>query len=236
MSSVFGNMKNSWIGMTVVFFNLLKVVEGQIGETICACTPASYTFRVRFDLTCPGNIQNSTGIEDTDCTLNNLGNPANTDFIPVDVSRVEILELNREFQTIKFTEYADGFADNDTFEYVSITAEDSDLTEAGITRFFQSTVSGRNIAGDDISNVWVIELTNECDIFPIFSVGDAIGWLEIIDFTFPINRYCPGKLETIAPGTTTVLPLTCIYVPTRKPVSGSFKKPNHITRSINQSF
>ena len=82
-----------------------------------------------------------------------------------------------------------------TFVYSSILERDPNLNEGNITGGLQAIIEGVNAQQTEIINTWIIGFTNECDVFPIFSVGDAIGWLEIIDFSFPTNQYCPGKFE-----------------------------------------
>ena len=197
-----GCYERSWFDCSIILLlamtasNLTGIVHGQIGTTICACSPASYTFRLRFDLTCPGNIVNDNGISQNACILDS---PSlnNTDLVPVSVSSITIFELGPLFQVITQTPISssNGFVNGSTFVYSSILESDPNLNEGNITEGLQVIIEGVNAQQNDIINSWVILFTNECNVFPIFSVGDAIGWLEIIDFSFPTNQYCPGKFE-----------------------------------------
>ena len=179
----------------VVWTDFFAVVSGQIGVDLCACTPSSYTFEVRLDLTCPGNIDSNPGIDQTTClSQTERGNPNNEDFVPVSVSTVQITEANAGFQVVKIVEFqgTGDFTQGDLIEYTSVTAERSDLTQDEIITFLQLNVQGRNVAGDDISNNFIIQVTNDCGVFPVLSIGDRVGWLRIDDATFPRNLYCPG--------------------------------------------
>ena len=197
----------SWFDCSIILLlamtasNLPGIVHGQIGTTICACTPASYTFRLRFDLTCPGNIVNDNGISFNLCGVTGLG--ANNDLVPVSVSSITIIEVGQSFQPVTQTLFDSNFVNGSTIVYSSLVERDPNLIEGNIntglfgnlTAGLQVFVQGVNAQQIEITNDWFIAFTNECDVFPIFSVGNAIGWLEIIDFSFPVNQYCPGKFE-----------------------------------------
>ena len=197
-----GCYERSWFDCSIILLlamtasNLTGIVHGQIGTTICGCSPASYTFRLRFDLTCPGNIVNDNGISNNDCVVDSLS-LNNTDLVPVSVSSITIIELGMVLQPITQTQFEsnNGFVNGSTIVYSSILESDPNLNEVNITGGIQAIIEGVNAQQNQIINSWVITFTNECNVFPTFSVGDAIGWLEIIDFSFPTNQYCPGKFE-----------------------------------------
>ena len=188
-------LRTSAVIIVAVLLSMARTAQAQIGTDICACSPATYTFQVRFDLTCPGNIQADNGILQTDCQLQNQEQPGdNEDFVPVFVSQITLFELGAEQQVIASQLYTGDFINGSTIVYTSVVGTDPNLNEQNITQGFQSTLLGRNAAEIGIENTWIILFTNECGVFPLFTVGDRIGWLELIDFTNPINRYCPGEV------------------------------------------
>jgi hypothetical protein len=75
----------------------LGVKAQDIGVSVCACQPATYTFQLNFDQTCGDSTVQSgdPGIVDTACVLNPQGNENVTDLVPVRVTEVQILELGK---------------------------------------------------------------------------------------------------------------------------------------------
>ena len=118
------------------------------------------------------------------------------DLIPVSVSSIMIVKPGQSFQPVTQTLLDSNFVNRSTIVYSSILECDPNLLEGNINTLFfgnttgelQAFVQGVNTQQIEITNDWFIAFTNECCIFPIFSVGDAIGWLEIIDFSFPVNQ------------------------------------------------
>jgi hypothetical protein len=60
------------------------VVHAQVGVTLCACSPATYTFQLNFDFTCNDTSISGAGLNRTECFVSPFGfNPENvTDFVP----------------------------------------------------------------------------------------------------------------------------------------------------------
>ena len=169
--------------------------QAQVGVTLCACSPAVYTFELIFDGLCEDTNVEGLGIENSNCFTAPAGIEQNIeDFRPVAVTGVDILELDQTLVPFTFQPIRGSFRDGNIFTYTSITATDPNLPLERIPGGFQMNIVGVNELDQDIQNVWIITFTNECGVFPIFSIGEQIGWTKLVNITLPENQYCPGKV------------------------------------------
>jgi hypothetical protein len=157
-----------------------------IGEDICACSPSVYRFTLDFSLdislVCPpANITIGDGAASAECLIRPFSNPAVTDLMPVKVTKIDIFEYGQDV-TLIVSERIDGdFLQGDTFDYESITFTPEGITSAmDIPRVFQLSLRGPNADGDEIVNISVITMTNDCDAFPVFDVGGSGGWAVFV--------------------------------------------------------
>ncbi|GKY97329.1 hypothetical protein MPSEU_000691300 [Mayamaea pseudoterrestris] len=203
---------------------LLGTQAQDIGVATCACQPATYSFKLNFDLVCadrdvrPGD----PGIVDTACVLNPSGNENVTDLVPVRVSQVQILELDQNLQVIFQTTLEDNFVNGATFSYSSITqTQPNKLNSTSIPKGIQVFLTGRNAAEQDLVNFWAIVYDNDCGVFPLLEVGQQIGWTEFTDLGDPPQFLCPavGPAPTEAPIATTRAPST--GMPTEAPTESA---------------
>jgi hypothetical protein len=180
----------AWLG----FF--AAPTNAQVGVTLCACNPAVYTFEFIFDGLCDDTNVEGLGIDNSDCFTAAAGFDSSiVDFVPVRVTSVDILELDQTLVPFAFQPIRGSFTTGNTFKYTSVTATDPNLSISNLPGGFQMNIIGTNALDEAIQNVWIITFTNECGVFPIFSVGEQIGWVKLIDIQLPENLYCPGKLE-----------------------------------------
>lgn len=96
-----------------------------------------------------------------------------TDFTPVAVSSIQVIEFDTEGRVLAQFFSDDIYMDGNTFVYT--TYSDEQLV-GGI----QLSITGRNAYGDPITNLIAVSYTNECGVYPVFFVGDAIGWIIIV--------------------------------------------------------
>ena len=189
----FSSMLLAFLGLAV-----MAPVTAQPGLSLCACNPAVYTFELDFDALCEDTNVEGLGIENSDCFTAPAGSNQDIEnFTPVQITEIQILELDQNLVPFTFTPVIGNFRNGDTFTYSSITARRDDLPEDLIPRGFQITLIGLNPIDQDIQNVWIITFTNECGVFPVFTVGEQIGWTRLIDFENPVNQYCPGKFGRV---------------------------------------
>jgi hypothetical protein len=155
-----------------------------IGVDICACSPSVYTFELSFLLNCSmETVKDNPGVKDAECRVSGLRPEDNvTDLVPVKVSTVEILELGAEQQVIQSGFYDQGYFDLATISYTSITGNPDalNLTVDQIPRGLQINIIGQNANEEDILNYWIVLFTNQCNAFPVFEIGDMIGWTVIV--------------------------------------------------------
>lgn len=167
-------------------------VGAQIGTDLCACSPAVYTFELIFGATCADTNVTGLGIENSDCFVAPVGaDPDVVDFTPVAVTAIDILELDQTLVPFAFTPLRGSFRNGDTFTYTSVVATDPNLPDDRIPAGFQMNLLGVNGIDQNIQNVWIITFTNECGVFPIFSVGEQIGWTKLVNISLPERQYCP---------------------------------------------
>ena len=204
----FGSILPVNLLLVVLATGFLGLARGQVGG-LCACNPATITFEIRFDQDCSDTTiaAGDTGVENVVCSVANSegsGTPDQPNRQPQLVSQVQILELDQNTQTIASSSYDGPFIEGDRITYTSNVANFTDLTPTQITKGLQMTLFAKSTAGNgcplpegcEIRNVWGVLFTNECAQFPIFELEDDIGWAEVVDFTFPVNQYCPGESLT----------------------------------------
>jgi hypothetical protein len=183
---------------------LAVAVSGQrIGVEICACTPATYNFTFDFTGTCPPiEVPNNEGILGSTCLIGPFGDPDTTDFVPVFVNEIEIQELGQNLDPV-FLETVEGeFFQGDSFIFTSITDDpDSIVSAQDIPRVLQLNIVGFNAEGEGLINVFLITLTNDCNIYPVFQEGVSAGWAV---FVRKQTRF-PEKSKA-------VIPLTLLFL------------------------
>lgn len=165
---------------------LVSPVEAQVGVTICACQPSIYTFRFNFSAFCEiQTIDSREGVLGADCFARGigLGSEETVDAVPVQVTTVSVLELDKQLRVLAQTQYVDDFRNGDTFTYTSLAASlegiatlDPDRMPGGI----QLDMVGINQEEQPITNVWVILFENDCNIFPVLEIGDTVGWTILV--------------------------------------------------------
>ena len=159
-------------------------VKSQIGVSLCACQPSVYTFKFNFTAVCDINTIVGPGVRGADCFAREFaaGDPVD-DTVPVQVSSVTVLELDRILRVIAQTPYQDDFRDGDTFTYTSIAATPERIATLTPDRWpggLQLDIVGVNRNEEPITNVWIILFENDCGIYPILEVGDVVGWTILV--------------------------------------------------------
>lgn len=166
----------------LLFFLLAETTFAQtVGVDICACQPATYEFTLDFDLTCEDSTVGGPGINASACIINTDVGQNVTDFRPVIVTNIQILELNQDFEVIAQTPISGTFVNGNTFRYTSVIAgRTADIPAVDVPRGFQLSMAGRNALEQDLVNFWLIIYNNDCGIFPIILEGQQIGWTILV--------------------------------------------------------
>jgi hypothetical protein len=180
-----------------ILINILPVC-GQIGVTICACQPSVYTFTFNFSAICDIETIERPGVRDADCFARGFAiGPADdlNDTVPVQITTVSVMELNKDLGVLSQTPIVDSFRDGDSFTYTSILSTPDNITGLMpdmIPGGIQLGIVGVNKLEEPITNVWIILFDNGCGIFPVLEVGDQIGW------TILVSTFCSSKVNYTA--------------------------------------
>jgi hypothetical protein len=79
------------------------------------------------------------------------------------------------------------FVDGDMLTYTSIlSTSDSSWTAADLPRGLQFVITGMNVNREIVVNSFIITYSNDCDIFPVLTVGQQGGW---VDFVRIVKRF-----------------------------------------------
>lgn len=177
--------------------SLIGTSAQTIGEELCACSPSSYEFTLNFDLRCPGDVTEDDAVDETSCVITPFGDPDVTDLTPVVVDTIDILELDQGLRVLVQENIAGSFANGDTFNYTSLTAEPGDIIDPADTpRAIQVNIVGRNQFNESLINVYIITFTNGCGAYPVLEENQTIGWTT---FVSEIRRgFRPGILSIVA--------------------------------------
>ncbi|GKY92913.1 hypothetical protein MPSEU_000260300 [Mayamaea pseudoterrestris] len=179
------------------------------------------------------------GIADFDCFSQGLGSEGEgvSDFVPVRVSSVDIIELDQSLAPIGSSFYGEGYANGDTIQYVSIAGNPtnvSSLSPAQIPKAIQMSIVGTNVVEEDITNVWIILFDNECGFFQVLQTGDQIGWTKLLGLEAPLEVVCPAaspEPTTEAPTSSnltpapTIMPTTSATIVTEEPTASVEETP-----------
>jgi hypothetical protein len=122
-----------------------------------------------------GNSDNITGIKDITCNAFAEGRDV-SDFVPVNVFRYEIFELDRGLSVRKGVVRTDlSLEEGDTISFNSESVGDPSFTSGGL----QAELRGTNAEGEVIILFFLLRFTNKCAEDP-FESGDSIGWMKFV--------------------------------------------------------
>jgi hypothetical protein len=155
---------------TVPFIAAEEVVES------CFCQPSKYVFTLDFGLACSdADITAETpGIEEALCNVS----PSNsTDPFPDIITNILIQELDEVGNPIAEVNLTDSYLDGDSFTYDSVLSQAVPPTSVGGLIL---SMAGQNAAGEPLTNSWAIIFINSCDVYPILSAGNQIGWTVLV--------------------------------------------------------
>ena len=170
------------IGLLIML--LLQKAQAQaqpiVGIDICACSPSVYEFTMDFLLTCESTTVKSPGIEDIECLVEatDVGQAEEvTDYTPVAVMSIDLLELDQSLAVLAQRYYDETmFRNSDKFTYTSVIAKDSTEDASMIPKGIQLSIVGQNALEETLRLKWIIRYNNDCDVFPILTEGQHIGW------------------------------------------------------------
>lgn len=170
---------SSRVVLLVLFLSFLADSSAQI-NSICSCSPSTFEFTFDFSLLCPDDLLlQSGGIRKSTCNVTPKSDRNITDTIPVAVTNIQILELDREAIILNQTDILGEFYSGDSFSYQSLTANGV-LTEADIPGYMQVSVTALNVDGKDILMFWLAQYTNNCSFYPVFPLNGTTAWTFLV--------------------------------------------------------
>jgi hypothetical protein len=160
-------------------------VYGQIGVSICACQPGVYTFELNFDSLCVNNtVTDNAGVNGVSCYERGIGVNAISinDTVPVRINAIDVLELDANQMTLAQTPYVNEYQTGDTFVYTSplLGTLDAMSNLTTVPSGLQMNLNGINRLEEPITNVWSIVFDNNCQYYPVLTIGENIGWTTLV--------------------------------------------------------
>lgn len=169
--------------------SLLKYTQAQLDT--CVCSPAMIGLTLDFSLSCPPEnvlTGNDQGIDDIFCQIMEeprfQAESTEAELLPVEITAVNIFELGLDLRVIKQM-FLPGvsFLDGETIFYESIIKDTpaSTIADEDLPGGLQIVLKGVNLAGNPITNSFILTYSNLCDVVPFFE-GNSIGWVVIVSF------------------------------------------------------
>lgn len=170
--------------LTVAPFRRAAFVKADEENTVCGCSPPTYTFLLNFTLFCPPiDIDRNPGIESLECLIRPLGAPT-TDLVPVVVTSVDVFELDQSRNVLQQTPIDGPFLSGESFSYASILNDRSEIDSTEqIPRALQVILYARNEEGVNLVNVFTITFSNQCGAVPVFETSTSVqsaGWAILV--------------------------------------------------------
>jgi hypothetical protein len=162
---------------------LLGTAHANTGRKFCACMPSTFVFTFDFSLGCTDDISSDDpGISAFTCKVTAAGGDTPSDPVPVVVNAIQILEIGQptRSQIISSTTITgEAYKDGDVFEWTS-TADTSFPISDDAPKTMQVLMTGSNAAGEAVINLWTIEFTNQCNVWPVLTPGMQAGWMVMV--------------------------------------------------------
>ena len=173
---------HQWLGI-IAFLLLASPSRGQVGTNICACTPPTYEFTLNFDLTCDNTFVPSSGVAEFECVVQPFQTGATIDLRPARVETIDFVEYDQSNRRLAEASIFDPIGNGETITYTSYSANPGDVTTPTVPKALQITMLAQNSVGQPLLMTWLIAFTNSCATYPVITVGNQIGWTEIVSMT-----------------------------------------------------
>jgi len=171
-----------------------------LGQDICSCSPRDFTFKLQLDSDCnTDTISGTPGIEVAVCNVR--GGAGDIDFSTLEIVDIQFLEFGSaglEVINQNDTYTNTSLVSGDTFTFPSISNMLSpDMSIEEQLQYFPTGVSltmggkAKDSDGNDVTvrNQVAWAYTESCGALPI-SVGQGIGWVDIVSRIHRVNVLC----------------------------------------------
>jgi len=187
------------VGIATISGATAQEKQQEIGADICFCAPNVYEFELDFSLTCPPvNITLGDAVAATTCLVSPFGSAEVADLVPVNITSIDVLELNQNLQIMVNENISPNkaFLDGDTFTYTSYAAIPGEIVNPeDLPRAIQLNMVGQNKLGEEIINMYLITFTSSCGAYPVLFGGQWAGWTRFRDLGPPSPDLCPAARE-----------------------------------------
>ena len=171
-----------WLFVAALALGRAALVEAQVGVTICACQPTSYTFTLELSQTCAdSNVKGTTGVTNAVCLINTLGENV-TDVVPVIIDSVTVIEVDQDDEVIGQQNWNNvSLPTGNSFQYQSVLdTMPQDLNETTIPTGIQLFLRGRNALDQQLVNILAIVYDNNCSVTAEVTDGQKLGWTVLV--------------------------------------------------------
>lgn len=175
-------MKYITTSLALLLTTTPRILGQVIGEDICSCSPSAYKFKFDFDLSCPPvNVEENDAVDKTNCVITAFGDSDVTDFVPVAVQSIDVLELGQTIRIVVQERITGTFVNGDTFNYTSVAAIPEDISDpTDIPRAIQINIAATNQFDEALLSTFIITLSNDCGAYPVFVEGQSAGWVVFV--------------------------------------------------------
>mmetsp|Transcript_45956 Transcript_45956/g.112128 ORF Transcript_45956/g.112128 Transcript_45956/m.112128 type:complete len:692 (+) Transcript_45956:127-2202(+) len=170
-----------------------------VGITVCACQPGQYLMTFGFSQTCDGSTVTPAieGVNAVTCEVSvtsDDGTPVpGGDPVPVRVGAIQTIEFGQTGQTVGQSVVNVDLNNGSLFRYTSISVTSTEfLTDETVPGKVEWIFTGRNAEGQIVQQSISMEFSDDCDAYPVLSVGEQLGWVSFTELTAPPSAVCPS--------------------------------------------
>ena len=148
-------------------------------QTLCACTPSVYQFRLNFNLTCDDtSFALSQSITDIQCTTTPDVLLSTT---TGDAYNIQFVELDQNRLVLKTTTIDTPQGNGAIVTYESYISA-PDPGDERVPGSLQVGITARDATTSTVFQQWVLQYSNSCDgaTYPVVSAGQQIGWTIVV--------------------------------------------------------
>jgi hypothetical protein len=191
---VSGLRLQSQLAFLILLGSLSPIADAQ---TLCACTPSVYQFRLNFTLTCDDtSFALSQSITDIQCTTTP---DVLLDTTTAEAYNIQFVELDQNRLVLKTTTVGtpQGNGAIVTYESYISAPEPGDERVPGS---LQVGITARDATTSTVFQQWVLQYSTGCDgaTYPVVSEGQQIGWTIVVrdeDETGAVREFTANNLS-----------------------------------------
>ena len=119
------------------------------------------------------------GVEEVVCIRTGVG-PGVVDLSFAVVFLVQIIELNRDRETVNQQQNVSTFFDGDKITFTSLLDSATNLSVANLPVGIQMNLMGANALDQTVRQTWNVEFTSDCTVFPVVTTDAQITSTNVV--------------------------------------------------------